>query len=120
MSWSRDGSARPTDAFNKGDVPHSKDNIPSRKLESHRVFQGYVEHDMPIFQMIIRPSLEEPHETLQFIAANLRGALSFANQYRSPAPAQLWQDGICLCDLVYSENDGAWKVTHKAPEAKAS
>jgi hypothetical protein len=74
---------------------------------------------MPIFQMIIRASLEEPHETLQFIAANVSGALTFANQYESPLPAELWQDGVHVCDLAYSEEENIWSVVAAPPEARA-
>lgn len=75
---------------------------------------------MPIFQLILRSSLEELPETLQFIAPDVPGALIFANQHRSPLPAELWRDGDRVCNLVCSESDGVWSVAPDTPEAKAN
>ena len=75
---------------------------------------------MPIFQLVIQSSEDVPYETLQFIAADVPGALTFASQYRSPLPAELWQGGKRVCTLIYSEQDASWVIASQDSEQKTN
>ena len=75
---------------------------------------------MPIFQLVLQISANSLPETLQFIAADVPSALQFANQHPSPLPAELWEGGACVCELMYSEQDAAWHVVDPGTKAAAS
>lgn len=74
---------------------------------------------MPIFQFVMQPSAESTPETLQFIAADVSGALVFANQHPSSLPAELWQGGARVCGLIYSEKASSWTVADQGSETAA-
>lgn len=75
---------------------------------------------MPIFQLVMQPSAESALETLQFIAADVSGALVFANQHPSTLPAELWQGGARMCRLIYSEEASSWTVADQGSEIAAN
>jgi hypothetical protein len=65
---------------------------------------------MPLYQLTLQPTPQSVSETLQFIAGDLSSALTFANRYPSPVPAELWSDGRRVCLLVHDEKAGSWVV----------
>lgn len=75
---------------------------------------------MPIFQLVLQASVDSAPETLQFIAADVQSALTFANQHRSALPAELWDGGTRVCELRFSEQDAAWHVVDPGTRAAAS
>jgi hypothetical protein len=75
---------------------------------------------MPIFQLVLQTSADSTPETLQFIAANVSGALTFANQHGSALPAELWEGGALVCKLEYSEQAGSWFVADQDARAATS
>lgn len=75
---------------------------------------------MPIFQLVLQPSADSAPETLQFIAADVPSALTFANQHTSSLPAELWQGVSRVCRLTYSKQKGSWIVADQGAEIAAS
>lgn len=75
---------------------------------------------MPIFQLVLQTSADPLPETLQFIAADVPNALRFANQHPSTLPAELWEGGVRVCKLLFSEQDAAWHVVDPGSRAAAS
>lgn len=75
---------------------------------------------MPIFQLVLQISADSLPETLQFIAADVPSALKFANQHTSSLPAELWEGGVRVCELMFSEQDAAWHVVDPGTKAAAS
>lgn len=65
---------------------------------------------MPLYQLILQDSSEVPSETLQFIAGDLRAALTFADRHTAPLPAELWCEGKRVCKLELSDTAGAWVI----------
>lgn len=66
---------------------------------------------MPLYQLTMQPTPQSAPETLQFIAGDVPSALTFANRFPSPVPAELWSDGRRICRLVYNKQAGSWVVT---------
>lgn len=75
---------------------------------------------MPIFQLVLQISEDSLPETLQFIAADVPSALKFANQHTSSLPAELWESGVRVCELMFSERDAAWHIVDPSSRAVAS
>lgn len=65
---------------------------------------------MPLYQLTMQPAPQSAPETLQFIAGDVPSALTFANQYSSPMPAELWSDRRRVCQLIHDEKTGLWVV----------
>lgn len=65
---------------------------------------------MPLYQLTMQPTPQSAPETLQFIAGDVPSALTFANRYTSPIPAELWSDGRRVCRLVHDDSTGSWVV----------
>ena len=65
---------------------------------------------MPLYQLTMQPAPQSAPETLQFIEGDVPSALTFANQYSSLMPAELWSDGRRVCQLIHDEKTGLWVV----------
>jgi len=72
---------------------------------------------MPLYQLTMQPTPQSAPETLQFIAGDVPSALTFANRYPSPVPAELWSDGRRVCRLEYDENTGSWVAADPAAKS---
>lgn len=74
---------------------------------------------MPIFQLLLQTSEDSLPETIQFIAADLQVALRFANQHTTSLPAELWEGGVRVCELRFSEQSDTWHVVDPGNPAAA-
>lgn len=67
---------------------------------------------MPVYQLVSQSPRDGLTETLQFEASNASTALSLTHRHQGDAPADLWCEGILLCNIEYN-NYGFWTINGK-------